>query len=593
MDSTQSLRFLRPYLLGPPLTNRTVYARLFSASYTRECNQLLPCAAKQKRAFHVGGMRRSTNSKSIAPGDQLATVATRKATVESRARTLQEYDALRFPRLCDRTNPMTVPTFRRMFEDEASTPASKEITLEGRVMSVRRAGSKLVFFHILGGYQQVQVMVHFGSLASPSLDPEVFKKTLHPLRRGDIISVTGKATRTTAGELTLQALKLPTILSPALASLPENLINEETRVMNRHVDSLVNRRTSDIIRLRSHMIRSMRDFFHEQDFLEVQTPILADSAGGAIARPFMTAATALHEKPLAMRIAPELWLKRLVVGGHDKVFEIGSSFRNEGLDATHNPEFTTCEFYSAFFNLVELIQLTENLISRLVQDVDQIVASQLTSLQKPQVSIPKGQWKQVEFIPALEETLGFRFPDLSDSGALEKFTDLLMEHQPSSVIPGISLNKLLDHLASTYLESASSDQPLFIIHHPGCMAPLSKSFICPKTGQAVSARAELFIGGREIANMYEEENDPFEQRRKFELQLESRGNNAVTGKDRTTEIDESYVQVLEHGLPPTGGWGCGIDRLVMLFSGASRIGDTLPFGNLKNIVSLPQAAKDS
>lgn len=594
MDSTQSLRFLRPYLFGLPPANRAVYARLFSASCTKACNQPLPCATKQKRAFHVGGMRRSTGSKSIASEDELATVTTRAATVEGRVRKLQEYDALRFPRLDNRTNRMTVPTFRQMFEDEASIPASEEVTLEGRIMSIRRAGSKLVFFHILGGYQLVQVMVHLGSLASPSLDPEVFKKTLHPLRRGDIISVTGKATRTKAGELTLQALKLPAILSPALAPLPEKLVNEETRVLNRHVDSLVNRRTSDIIRLRSHIIKSMRDFFHEQDFLEVQTPILADSAGGAIARPFLTAATALPEKPLSMRIAPELWLKRLVVGGNDRVFEIGPSFRNEGLDTTHNPEFTTCEFYSAYFNLVELIQLTENLISRLVHDVDQIVASRLTSLQKPQVSIPKGQWKQLEFIPALEETLGFRFPDLSDSGALEKLTGLLMEHRPSSVIPGIiSLNRLLDHLASTYLEGASSDQPLFIIHHPACMAPLSKSFICPRTGQAVSARAELFIEGREIANMYEEENDPFEQRRKFELQLESRGSNAVASKDRAADIDESYVQVLEHGLPPTGGWGCGIDRLVMLFSGASRIGDTLPFGNLKNIVSLSQAAKDS
>ncbi|KAJ8119927.1 hypothetical protein ONZ43_g3230 [Nemania bipapillata] len=292
-----------------------------------------------------------------------------------------------------------------------------------------------------------------------------------------------------------------------------------------------------------------------------------------------------------MRIAPELWLKRLVVGGNDRIFEIGPSFRNEGLDTTHNPEFTTCEFYSAYSNLAELIQTTESLITRLMHGVDQAIASRLTSLRGPEVSIPNGQWKQVELIPALEDILNFQFPDLSQPDAFEKLVGLLAEHHPSLEISGMPLNKLLDHLAATYLENASLDQPLFIIHHPACMAPLAKSFICPKTSQLVSARAELFIEGREIANMYEEENNPFEQRRKFELQMESKGSSAVADEEGPAEIDESYVQALEHGLPPTGGWGCGIDRLVMFFSGASRISDTLSFGSLKNVVSLSQAAK--
>ncbi|KAF2967497.1 hypothetical protein GQX73_g6126 [Xylaria multiplex] len=486
---------------------------------------------------------------------------------------------------------MAIPAFRQKFADEVSTPASEQVTLDGRIMSIRRAGSKLVFLHILGGYQQVQVMVHLGSLTSSSLDPETFKRALHPLRRGDIISVTGRAVRTKSGELTLKALDLPAMISPALATLPEKLTNEETKVLNRHVDLLVNRRTSDTIRLRSYIIKSMRDFFHEQDFLEVQTPILADSAGGAIARPFLTAATAFSEKQLSMRIAPELWLKRLVVGGNDRIFEIGPSFRNEGLDTTHNPEFTTCEFYSAYFNLTELIQFTESLIARLHHDVDQIIATQLTSLEKPQFLLPKGQWKQVEFIPALEDALGFRFPDLSKPDALGKLLSLLGERDASPAILDMPLNKLLDNLAATYLEGASLNEPLFIVNHPACMSPLSKSFICPKTHQLVSARAELFIAGREMANMYEEENDPFEQRRKFELQAQSKDNSEAPNEEGAAEIDESYVQALEHGLPPTGGWGCGIERLVMFFSGASRIGDTLPFGNLKNVMSLSQAAR--
>ncbi|TRX96432.1 hypothetical protein FHL15_002704 [Xylaria flabelliformis] len=592
METTPCLRFLRPYLSGLQPANKAAYARLFSASRTKTDGKSTACVVEQKRAFHLSEVRRYSSAKHVISEDDLATAAARTITVERRVQKLRAYDVLRFPRLDHRASRMTIPAFRQKFEDEATTPASGDITLEGRIMSIRRAGSKLVFFNILGGYQQVQVMVDLARLSSPPLDPEKFIRALHPLRRGDIISVSGTAMRTKTGELTLGALKLPTIISPALAPLPEKLINDETKILNRHVDLLVNRRISDIIRLRSEIIKSMRDFFHEQDFLEVQTPILADSAGGATARPFLTTSTALTQKQLAMRIAPELWLKRLVVGGNDRIFEIGPSFRNEGLDLTHNPEFTTCEFYSAYFNLTDLIQITESLITRLLTDVEEVITTRLTSLQKPQVSIPKGQWKQVEFIPALEDVLGFRFPDLSKPDALEKLSSLLTERHASLVVPEVSLNKLLDHLAAAYLENESLNQPLFIIHHPACMSPLSKSFTCPKTGQLVSARAELFIEGREMANMYEEENDPFEQRRKFQLQLQSKGGSTVADDEGPAEIDESYVQALEHGLPPTGGWGCGVDRLVMFFSGASRISDTLPFGSLKNVVSLSQAAKD-
>ncbi|GAP84381.1 putative lysyl-tRNA synthetase [Rosellinia necatrix] len=590
MESALCLRFLRPYLFGLPPADRAAYGRLFSTSRTKSNCQSRPCAIGQRRAFHSSQIRQSASTVPSNTEDAPETAAIRAVSVAGRAQKLRDYDALRFPRLEHRANRMTIPAFRQMFEDEASTPASEHVTLEGRVMAVRQVGSKLVFLHILGGYQQVQVMVHLGGLASPP-DPEVFRRALHPLRRGDFISVTGTAVRTKSGELTLGARELPIIVSPALAPLPKILINEETKILNRHVDSLVNQRTSDIIRLRSQIVKSMRDFFHERDFLEVQTPILADSAGGATARPFLTAATAFPAKQLSMRIAPELWLKRLVVGGNDRIFEIGPSFRNEGLDTTHNPEFTTCEFYSAYFNLAELIRTTESLITRLLSDVNQAIETRLTSLQTPQVSIPDGQWKQVEFIPALEDILGFQFPDLSKPDALKKLASLLPKHH-ASAIKEASLNKLLDHLAATHLENASLDQPLFIINHPACMAPLSKSFTCPKTGQLVSARAELFIEGREIANMYEEENDPFEQRRKFELQIQSRGSSTVADEEGPAEIDESYVQALEYGLPPTGGWGCGVDRLVMFLSGASKISDTLPFGNLRNVVSLSQDAKD-
>ena len=360
---------------------------------------------------------------------------------------------------------------------------------------------------------------------------------------------------------------------------------------------LVNRDTMDILRLRSHVIKYLRDYFHDQEFLEVQTPLLADSAGGAVARPFLTSATEFPGKQIALRIAPELWLKRLVVGGMNRVFEIGPAFRNEGIDSTHNPEFTICEFYSAYFNLQELIAMTESLLKGLLEHTRKLKESTLPSLNIPQLAAEAGQiensWKQVEFIPALEEALGIRFPDLSAPDALQQLAKLLESKAP--VGPDTSLNKLLDHLASTHLEGGSLEAPLFITNHPACMAPLAKSFTCPRTGQLVSARAELFVAGREIANMYEEENDPFEQRRKFEEQVRARDGDATSAMSHEDEgqarVDHSYVQALEHGLPPTGGWGCGVDRLVMLLSGASRISDVLSFGTLRNVVSLSQAVK--
>ncbi|KAI0158261.1 hypothetical protein GGR57DRAFT_459726 [Xylariaceae sp. FL1272] len=583
MNNTQHLSFLRPYLHGCLPANKVVYVRLFTAS-CRPTPSRPSCPAPQA-LLRVQSIR-SISEWAEKKEEYLTDSAALALNIERRVQKLEKYDALKYPRLGRRPDRMGVPEFREAFKAETSTPAPEEVVLEGRIMTLRRSGAKLVFLHILGGYQQVQAMVDFAQL--PYL-LDHFKKALKPLRRGDIISIKGKAIRTKAGELTLSATELPTLLSPAIAPLPEKLTNVETRILNRQVDFLVNQRASDTLRLRSQVVKSMRDFFHEQDFLEVQTPMLADSAGGAIARPFLTSATEFPEKSLSLRIAPELWLKRLVVGGNDKVFEIGQSFRNEGLDPTHNPEFTTCEFYSAYTNLPELISMTEDLIGRLVKDATRAIQSRLTSLDAPNVSSQDGRWKQVEFIPALEEILGFKFPDLSDPSALQKLRDLLADENPLATNPELSLNKALDYLASAHLEKDSFGQPLFIIHHPACMAPLSKSFTCPKTGQLVSARAELFIEGREIANMYEEENDPFEQRRKFEEQVRSK-NNASDDED-PSEIDESYVQALEHGLPPTGGWGCGVDRLVMLLSGSSRISDTLPFGNLKNIVSLASAAK--
>ncbi|KAK3309533.1 uncharacterized protein B0T15DRAFT_5447 [Chaetomium strumarium] len=514
----------------------------------------------------------------------------------ARQQELEQANALKYPRLRHNGPPMRIPDFREKYARiQQGEVAEEEVTLHGRIESVRRAGSKLIFLDMKGEFERVQGICNFGKLVDDTTI-DGLKELARLLTRGDIISVTGKATRTPAGELTIQATYLPELLTPSLVPLPTKLVDEESRTQHRHLDMLVNRRTTDILRLRSYLIKYLRDFLHDRGFLEFQTPILAGDAGGANARPFTVSAKTVS-RDISLRIAPELWLKRLVVGGVDRVFELGPAFRNEGIDQTHNPEFTICEFYHAYANLSDLISLTEDLIRGAAAHCQSLISTKLTSLPPIDLSTYQSPFKQAEFIPTLEAALNFTLPDLTSPTALSDLVALLKEHNISldalsadndNNAPATSLPQLLDRLAATYIEPLSSTAPLFLTHHPVCMSPLAKSFVCPKTGQTVSARTELFMGGREIANMYEEENDPFEQRRKFLLQAATR-NADGEGDDGSVEIDESYVHALGSGLPPTGGWGCGVERLVMLFAGTRRISDCLSFGNLRNVVGLAAA----
>lgn len=327
--------------------------------------------------------------------------------------------------------------------------------------------------------------------------------------------------------------------------------------------------------------------------MEVETPILAASAGGAIARAFKTSANHLPKNGLSLRIAPELWLKRLVLGGFDRVFEIGRSFRNEGmavpakvditrltipgLDLTHNPEFTTCEFYKAYADLEELIRMTENLLPALAEYASELKKTEFTSLQ--QLDLPfNAPFGRIDFIPAIESLINRPLPDLSAETALDELLPLFDEF-PMALPTSPTLPRILDKLSAHFLEPQCK-APTFIMHHPACLSPLSKSFRHPTTNQLVSARAELFINSIEVVNTYEEENSPFEQRRKFIEQIKH------PGGEWEGNLDESYLEALEWGLPPTGGWGCGIDRLCMLFAGTGRIGDVLSFGNLRNVCAL-------
>ncbi|KAF4341721.1 lysyl-tRNA synthetase class II [Fusarium beomiforme] len=523
------------------------------------------------------------------------------------------------PRLVHNALRKSVPEFHEAFQEALDD--SKYVSVCGRVRSKRVVGKNLIFLDIVNEFERLQVMLNRSKCMVEEeerrLKFAMFRNLIEVDAYG-LAAVVGIPVRTKAGELTMEAKALPELLSPTMEQIPEKLTDPKTRMQERHVDMLVNRQAIDVLRLRAEITKHMRDYFHSRKFLEFQTPILAENAGGAVARPFVTRATEFKDRDLALRIAPELWLKRLVIGGVDKVFEIGPSFRNEGVDATHNPEFTMCEFYSAYSNLEDLINQTEELLCSLAQHSQDLISTQLTSLPSIDMKQFVRPFKRVEFVPALQEALGLRLPKLSSPDALPEL--LVILKLAGIKVPGevpTSLAKLLDRLAAVYLEPMSFTEPILIMNHPACMSPLAKSFLCPQTLQLVSARAELFIGGRELANMYEEENDPEAQKRKLldhrNLVNKDDGSIAIEypetpeGEEAIEEamdepfededgdaapLDQSYVKALDYGLPPTGGWGCGVERMVMLFSGANRISDCLSFGTIRNVVGLSAAEEN-
>ncbi|KAF3802906.1 Lysine--tRNA ligase [Colletotrichum gloeosporioides] len=498
----------------------------------------------------------------------------------------------RYPRLKHMTKKVSVPVFKkRWIKEKLEKPSEEIVTLYGRVHSIRAQGKRLLFVTIVNEFEKIQGMINFGNL-NDKITLDKFALFTRMIEKGDHISITGKPCRTKTGALTLNAVVLPQLLAPTMEQIPQSLTDPETRAQKRHVDMIVNPEVADVLRMRSHITKYMRDYFHERAFLEFQTPILAENAGGAVARSFTTTATEFPSRELSLRIAPELWLKRLVIGGVHNLFEIGPAFRNEGIDATHNPEFTMCEFYSAYTNLQELILRTEELLTGLAHHCQELIDTQLTSLQPIDLTKFKRPYRRLEFIPALEAALGVRLPKLTGRDAYAELLAVLTLAKieiPGGVPP--TMAKLLDRLAAIYLEPKSFEGgPLFITHHPVCMSPLAKSFLCPKTLQLVSARTELFVNGRELANMYEEENDPEAQARKLaEHRVLGTGKSVEQEEQEATRdapLDQSYIKALEAGLPPTGGWGCGVERLVMLFSGANRISDCLSFGTLRNVVGL-------
>jgi lysyl-tRNA synthetase class 2 len=362
--------------------------------------------------------------------------------------------------------------------------------------------------------------------------------------------------------------------------------DQEQRHRNRFLDLIMNDSTRNTFITRSKIIKAVRKYLDERDFLEVQTPMMNKIAGGATARPFKTYHNEL-DMELYMRIAPELYLKELVVGGLERVYEIGRQFRNEGIDLTHNPEFTTCEFYMAYADYNDVLNMTEELVSELVKEVtgsyETVYHTQDGEIYNVNWARP---WRRVEMIPALEEATGEKFPpaDQLHTAETNEFLKKVLKKVNVDCSEPRTNSRMIDKLVGEFIEETAIN-PTFIIGHPEVMSPLAKYH---RDTPGLCERFEAFVCKKEICNAYTELNDPFDQRLRFEEQA----NQKAAGDDEAQLIDETFCQSLEYGLPPTGGWGMGIDRLVMFLTDHYSIKEVLTFPFMKDIVEVKKPAAE-
>ena len=434
-----------------------------------------------------------------------------------------------------------------------------EVKMAGRIMAIRGHG-KTCFMDMQDKTGRIQVYVRKDVIGEENY------ALIKLMDIGDTVGITGTAFRTHMGELSIKANSVE-MLSKSLRPLPEKwhgLKDVETRYRQRYVDLIVNPEVRDTFVKRSQIIRSVREVLDSHDFLEVETPILNTIAGGAAARPFISYHNAL-DMQVYMRIAPELYLKRLIVGGMDRVYEMGRVFRNEGIDNRHNPEFTSVEIYQAFADYRDMMDLTEEVV---VKTAEKVLGTTTINYEGTTIELAS-PWKRMSMIEAVKEYSGKDFTnvtDLEEARAIAKELNVAVE-------PSFGIGKIINACFEEYVEDKLI-QPTFITGHPKEISPLAASN--PENPE-ITDRFEAYIYGREICNGFTELNDPIDQKERFLKQVEERAN----GDEEANMMDEDFVNALEYGLPPTGGLGIGIDRLVMFLTNSSTIRDVLFFPTMK------------
>jgi lysyl-tRNA synthetase class 2 len=443
-----------------------------------------------------------------------------------------------------------------LFEQQGDS--SQDVSLAGRVMS-RRSIGKMSFLDIRDSSGKIQLSLRYDILGKEKYE------FLQDIDIGDIIGAKGRLFRTKSGELTLEVSDFA-MLSKSLRPLPEKwhgLADVEKRYRQRYLDLISSEENKNIFVLRSKIITAIRHFLDKLGFMEVETPVLQPHAGGALARPFVTHHHTLGED-LYLRIALELHLKRLVVGGFDKIYEIGRAFRNEGISVRHNPEFTLLECYEAYSDYSDMMKLVEEMLRYVAQEV--LGSTKLVcGGQTVDLSLP---WRRLCLREAVKDSCGIDFEDYPDVASLRtRMTELGLDVDPTK-----GKGRLIEDLLSSHVEP-NLIQPTFLLDYPVEMSPLAKR---KRGDDQLVERFEGFVNGMEVANAFTELNDPIEQRERFRQQLEERV------ADEETEIaDEDFLQALEYGMPPTGGLGMGIDRLVMLLTGQQSIREVILFPQLK------------
>lgn len=452
------------------------------------------------------------------------------------------------------------------------------VSLAGRIYSKRAAGNRLVFYDLRGDGVKVQI------IADAKKSNDSFIEDHNKIRRGDLVGVKGCAGRSRKGEFSIFVTEI-VLLSSCLHMLPkleQGLNDTEVRFRQRYLDLIINQENRNIFIKRTRIVKFIRQFLDEREFLEVETPMMSVVPGGATAKPFKT----FHEDlktTMFMRVAPELHLKMLVIGGLDRVYEIGRNFRNESIDLTHNPEFTACEFYAAYLDYNDLMKLTEDMLSSLVKEV-------MGSYEV--VYHPDGKdgrairmdftppFKKISMIAGLQERLrevlqddGFTLPKDLQTDSTRQFLDDLHGRLGLDCEEPRTIARLLDNLVGKFIEPECVN-PTFICDHPQIMSPLAKWH---RSLSGMTERFELFANGKELCNAYTELNDPEVQRERFR----STQKDATSGDEEAMVHDEDFCVALEYGLPPTAGWGLGIDRLTMMLTDNFSIKEVLLFPAMK------------